>query len=204
MSTFSLRTVRARRSSKLSRKGPGFIPGCLRARITCGPKQRARHDSRRRRSASRSGHSSNFTGKYDDLAGLVVPLQPGGRTAPGPSPCTHSGAAGQGWPQPGEERTALASTPLSSRRLYLLIFNWLVDTPAQRPYTGAHPARCTTDARRHGRIFGQAHAAALRRPQPVVTCRRSQAWRAVQGHGEATLPSGTPQGATSSWTVTEG
>jgi len=32
--------------------------------------------------------------------------------------CTRSGAAGQGWHQPGEERTSLSSTPSWSRRLY--------------------------------------------------------------------------------------
>src|SRR5438128_7626849 len=34
--------------------------------------------------------------------------------------CTRSGAAGQGWHQPGEERTTISSTPLWSRRFYLL------------------------------------------------------------------------------------
>ena len=34
--------------------------------------------------------------------------------------CTRSGAAGQGGHQPREERTSLSSTPLWSRRLYLL------------------------------------------------------------------------------------
>jgi len=32
--------------------------------------------------------------------------------------CTRSGAAGQGWHQPGEERTSLSSTPSWSRRFY--------------------------------------------------------------------------------------
>ena len=56
-----------------------------------------------------------------------------------------------------------------------------VDTPAQRTYTGAHPAKCTADASRHGCVYaGQSNAAALRRPQHPVTRRRSPAWRAVQ------------------------
>src|SRR5215813_3105646 len=35
--------------------------------------------------------------------------------------CTRSGAAGQGWHQPGEERTSISSTPLWSRRLYACV-----------------------------------------------------------------------------------
>jgi hypothetical protein len=48
-----------------------------------------------------------------------------------------------------------------------------VDTPAQRTYTGAHPARCTAHARRHGGVcVGPSYAATLCHPQHAVMRRR--------------------------------
>jgi hypothetical protein len=76
-----------------------------------------------------------------------------------------------------------------------------VDTPAPRPYTGTHLVRCATDAHRHGRLCGPAHAAALRRPhlRGDVQALPGLASRA-RGHDKATWPSGTPHGARASWT----
>jgi hypothetical protein len=76
-----------------------------------------------------------------------------------------------------------------------------VDTLAQHPYTGAHPIRDTADASRHRCVWAeQSNDAGLGRPRHAVTCRRSHAWRTVQGAWRGALTQWPPHGATSSRT----
>ena len=75
-----------------------------------------------------------------------------------------------------------------------------VDTPAQRPYTGAHPARCTADASRQRCVCAGPSTTppcadlATRCDVQALTC------VAASAEGMARRPGrGTPYGATSSW-----